>query len=232
MYCFVTHTFIRMYLLSWWVVFSLCFPTHRDTFGDNMSEEKKSRWFNLLLYPDNPAHNLAIIQLQTTKYMACGICHNQDCYTDDSESHSAGELKKAHFHFILRCKNPRYKSGVAKELGIEVRFIDETASIKGSAKYLLHFGDDSKYQYSPDDLVGCLKGEVFKILSADDKPSETECYFMVRDFINTFDKVVDVPIVFDYCAYNGIYSFARRNLGVIRELCYSHNAKVCRAPRI
>ena len=81
-----------------------------------MSDEKRSRWFNLLLYPDNPAHNLAIMQLQTTKYMACGICHNQDCYTEDTESHSTGELKKAHFHFILRCKNPRYKSGVAKEL--------------------------------------------------------------------------------------------------------------------
>lgn len=197
-----------------------------------MNDEKKSRWFNLLLFPDNPQHNLAIMQLQTTKYMACGICHNMDCYESDSETHSAGEIKKAHFHFILRCKNPRYKSGIAKELDIEPRFIDETASIKGSAKYLLHFGDDTKYQYSPDDLVGCLKGEVIKILSADDKPSETECYFLVRDYINSFEKFVDVPMVFDYCAYNGVYAFARRNLGVIRELCFSHNAKVCKAPRI
>lgn len=54
---------------------------------DYMSEEKRSRWFNLLLYPDNPQHNLAIMQLQTTKYMACGICHNMDCYESDSETH-------------------------------------------------------------------------------------------------------------------------------------------------
>lgn len=197
-----------------------------------MSDEKKSRWFNLLLYPDNPQHNLAIMQLQTTKYMACGICHNMDCYESDSETHTAGELKKAHFHFILRCKNPRYKSGVAKELDIEPRFIDETSSLQASASYLLHYGDDTKYQYDASELVGCLKGEIIKYINSADKPSETECYYFVRDYVNSFNKIIDVPTVFDFCADNGIFAFGRRNIGLIRELVYAHNAKYCNAPRI
>ena len=185
---------------------------------DYMSEEKRSRWFNLLLYPDNPQHNLAIMQLQTTKYMACGICHNMDCYESDSETHSAGELKKAHIHFILRCKNPRYKSGIAKELDIEPRFIDETSSIKGSAQYLLHFGDESKYQYSPDDLVGNLKGDVLKLIENDEKISS--------------HRRVSVRDIGVFLATNGGYKYFKCNFNICRELMYEHNEKYCNAPKI
>ena len=188
-------------------------------------KDNKSRWFNLLLYPDNPQHDLLIMELQTAKYKACGICHNMDCYEEDTEKHKVGELKKVHFHFIVKFDNPRYRSGVAKAFEIEERFIEPTKSIKGSSLYLLHYGDESKYQYSVDDLVGTLKGDVISQLNASDKPSETECYYMMRDFIRTCDKVVSFTAVFDYCADNGCYSFARRNIGVIRELVYEHNAR-------
>ena len=197
-----------------------------------MSDEKRSRWFNLLLYPDNPQHNLAIMQLQTTKYMACGICHNMDCYESDCETHLAGEIKKAHFHFILRCKNPRYKSGIAKELDIEPRFIDETSSLQGSAKYLLHFGDDTKYQYSPDDLVGNLKGDVLKLIENGEKISDCDFFFMLLDFLDSTHRRVTVRDVGVFLATNGGYKYFKCNFNICRELMYEHNEKYCNAPRI
>ena len=183
--------------------------------------DNKSRWFNLLLYPDNAEHNLVIMQLQTTKYMACGICHNCDCYETDTEEHKAGELKKAHFHFVLRCKNPRYKSGLAKELGIDERFIDVTSSIKGSAKYLLHFGDETKYQYSPDDLVGKLKGDILKRIDNDEKISDTDYFFMLLDYLDSQDKVLTPRDVGIFLSTNGGYKYFKCNY-----LMYEHNERI------
>ena len=46
-------------------------------------QDKRYRNFRILLYPDNPAHNLAAIRLSTAEYNAVGILHDKDIYTDD-----------------------------------------------------------------------------------------------------------------------------------------------------
>lgn len=186
-----------------------------------MTEDKnRSRLFNILLYPDNPKHNLAIIELQTVNYLACGCCHNMDVYEDGEK---AGEIKKAHYHFVVKFSNPRYKSGVAKALDIEERFIDITNSFKGSAKYLLHYGDDTKYQYSPDDLVGRLKPDVLKLL--EDKPSEAMQARYIADYIMSVNRYLTRTELFNWCLDNGYYSCYRRGLSVFDGLIYEHNEK-------
>lgn len=192
-------------------------------FGDIMSEnnEKKGRIFNLLLYPDNPKHALAIMELQTKDYLACGICHDMDCYEEDTETHKAGELKKKHFHFVVKFPNPRYKSGVAKSLDIEERFVDVTKNFKQSARYLLHFGDDDKYQYEPDKLVGRLKPDVLKLL--EDKPSETQQASLIADYIASYDGILKKTDLFYWCCNNGFYSSYRRGYSLFLDLLYEHN---------
>lgn len=187
-------------------------------------DEKKSRYFNLLLYPDNPQHNLTILELQTDKYMACGICHDSDVYEDDTDKHAKGELKKKHFHFVVKFKNPRYKSGLAKDLDIEERFIDITKSFKNSSRYLLHFGDDSKYQYNADDLVGTLRGEVIRQLD-NDKPSETETAVSIFDYIKNEDRYLKITDLYVWACQNGCYSHFRRNYSVIKDIIYEHNER-------
>lgn len=187
------------------------------------TEKQKSRIFNLLLYPDNPKHNLAICELQTSKYLACGICHNNDCYDEDTETHKAGDLKKSHFHFVVKFSNPRYKSGVAKELDIEERFVDITKNFKSSTRYLLHYGDDEKYQYSPDDLVGRLKSEVLKLL--DDKPSETQQALSIYDYIQSNSRFITKSELYLWACQNGYFSCYRRCYSVIIDILYEHNEK-------
>ena len=188
-----------------------------------LSNNLKSRWFNLLLYPDNPKHLFLIGLLQTNQYKACGCLHNNDVYEDGEHK---GELKKSHFHFIVKFDNPRYVSGVAKEFEIEERFIQVTKSIKGSAQYLLHYGLDDKFQYNVDDLVGTLKGDVVKLINSDEKITETEAYYMLTAFIDSSRRILTVRAVGDFLADNGLYSFFRRNFSIIRCLIDDNNEKI------
>lgn len=182
---------------------------------------ERSRLFNILLYPDNPEHNLTIIELQTNKYLACGCCHNMDVFCEDTESHKAGELKKKHYHFVVKFPNPRYKSGVAKELEIDERFIDITKSFKNSAKYLLHYGDDDKYQYNPNSLVGRLKPDVLKLL--EDKPSETQQAIAILDYIDSQSDFIKKTDLTRWACMNGYYSCLRRSYSLVLDWIYEHN---------
>lgn len=59
-------------------------------------QDKRYRNFRLLLYPDNPSHNLAAIRLSTAEYNAVGMLHDMDIYTDDDPERGIvkGEFEK------------------------------------------------------------------------------------------------------------------------------------------
>ena len=71
-----------------------------------------------------------------------------------------GDLKKPHIHFVVRFKNQRYASGVAKELRNKAGTVVTDATIRKCFNlykayvYLWHQNDLDKYQYNPDEVVG------------------------------------------------------------------------------
>ena len=95
----------------------------------------KSRSFCLLLYPDCKAH-INALNFVRQNYSYAAILHDKDL--DDN-----GELKKPHFHVVIRFSNPRYFSSVVKELNIEPNYIRRCFSFDKALMYLIHFGDVS-----------------------------------------------------------------------------------------
>lgn len=196
-------------------------------------ETDRDRNFRILLYPDNESHNLTIMSLKLYQYSSVGILHNQDVYHDDifdKETgdllHEKGELKKEHYHFYVKFKNPRYISGVASELGIEenlIQFADKP--FKSYCEYILHWKESGKHQYLVDELVGSLAGEAKRILL--DMPVTVQ-FCEIGDFISKYPSMLTFSTVYDFARQNGYLGAFLRNHAVVDKLIYCHNERFYR----
>ncbi|WP_454969682.1 Rep family protein [Eubacterium sp.] len=149
--------------------------------------KSKSRLLCLLLYPDeNPAHKEAL-ECLFKYYNVLAICHNQDVYLYDefdeegNLKHSAGELKKSHYHIMIQFQNARYISGVAKELDIEEHLIQKCSSFESYVVYMVHKDEPLKHQYSISDLQGTLIDKAVRVLEC--PPTKEEQFFLIQNWI-------------------------------------------------
>lgn len=198
-------------------------------------ETDRDRIFHLVLYPENPAHMLAIMQLRQYHYKSVGILHNADRYSEDEKDnetgelkHRKGDLKKEHYHFRIQFDNPRYIKGVAEELGIEsnlIRFPDDWQNLKNYTEYILHWKESGKHQYSIDDLVGSLAGEAKQKLI--DMPATMQAGEIV-DFIFSSDKYITLVEVTAFAREQGYYSCLMRNHSYFDKMIALHNERCCR----
>lgn len=179
-----------------------------------------------MLYTDNLEHNAAIWKLQNNGYDCVGIKHDKDIYTEDKFNedltikHAKGELKKKHFHFVVKFRNARFISAVAKELGIDERFVEICKSFKNSSSYLLHIGHDDKYQYDNDELIGNLVPDVLKLI---DDTSEDIRFLSLLDLLDDLDGFVSRSMFARLCVKNGLYDVFRRNSYYIYGCLSEHN---------
>lgn len=178
-------------------------------------ENERSRLWLVLLYPEDPTHVNALEYIdRNLDYV--GICHDRD--VDDD-----GNLKKAHFHVILKFPQARYRNAIVKELGIAPNYMEKMASWNKSARYLLHFGWDEKFQYSETDLIGPLAPTVLK-LTHQNKDEDSR----MLDLLALFD---DVPFFLSFtdaihlACQNGLYSEFRRAGYSMKFILDEHNAK-------
>lgn len=155
----------------------------------NRSTKSKCRLFCLVLYPDeNLAHKEAL-ECLFKYYNVLAICHNQDVYLYDefdeegNLKHSAGELKKSHYHILLQFQNARYISAVAKELNIEEHLIQKCSSFESYVLYMVHKDEPLKHQYDVMDLQGVLIDKAVRILEC--PPSKEEQFFLIQNWILT-----------------------------------------------
>lgn len=187
-----------------------------------MSDTKRYRIFNLLLYPDNEQHQKAILRLQDTEFNAVGCLHDNDKYTEDTNEHKAGEYKKQHYHFVVKFKNNRTKSALSKDLQIDERFIDPTCNFKNSAKYLLHIGCEDKYQYDVSDLVGSLVPDVLNLI--DDSTVEQKA-IKICHLLDGIESFVSTAAYLEIIAKNGLFSVYTRCANSFLRVLEEHNLK-------
>lgn len=122
----------------------------------SIDDNIRSRNWCLLLYPDDPTHEEAVNRL-AKGYKFVGILHDH-CLDDD------GELKKPHYHLVVRFPNPRWKVAIADELGISYNYLDPCRSLPGAYCYLVHDGLPNAYQYPHSLMFGPLYHEAIKAL--------------------------------------------------------------------
>jgi len=201
-------------------------------YSRSLDMNSKYRLWNCILWPENQAHNEAIVRL-IQEFNCVGILHNQDTFTDelatdedeeftiDGELLKNGDSVKPHYHFIIRFPNARYRTALAKELGVEFRRFEPTGNWYASAKYLLHIGSPEKYQYDIEDLVGNLKADVIKLI--DDIPIE-EKYISVINWIDENKRYVNNIQLQRYCISQNLFGVLRSCYKFLTDYLASHNS--------
>jgi hypothetical protein len=193
-----------------------------------LADDVRQRIFLVLLYPDNAEHLQVIYQL-TNYYKCVGIKHDKDVYQDDIFDtdgkliHKKGDLKKPHYHFVIEYDNPRYRNGVAKDLGIDVRFVQLAENFIASKEYLLHRKQPEKYQYNLDELVGCLSGKLIKKLT--EMTEETQMQLLVA-YIDHAHEGLSMRELYDYAIKHGCFPTYRRCYSILTEFVFLHNGRL------
>lgn len=143
-----------------------------------MTQARKRHWA-LIAYPESMPENWE--QLLTETGLECCISplHDRDLKEDDS-----GELKKPHYHIIVKYRGPTSPS-IVKELAgkINAPTWKPVESLRGAVRYQTHKDNPEKAQYQESDIK-CLNG--FELYGITDLTSSElrELSFRCQDLIN------------------------------------------------
>lgn len=173
----------------------------------------KSRNLAIVLYPESQSEQIAEIQ---KNYSFVGCLHDRDA--DEN-----GEMKKPHWHFVIRFKQARWSSAVAAELGIEDHF-ESVKNLDGAIRYLTHEDSPDKFRYDVDsDLKFSEDNKVMVKKAFSVGSSEDERALLILDYIDSCRTAVSLASVYRYAMSIGIYSDLRR-MGVLAiRLIDEHN---------
>lgn len=191
-----------------------------------MSNDKyRGRVHMLLLYPDNEQHLDALYKLAQSYDYAC-ILHDKDTWTAEDEKknpeHIAGELKKPHFHAVVRTSNATWNTALCKDLGIETKFCEQAKNIDNALQYLIHYNDTDKAQYIINDVTGPLRTKLIESINKVEK-SEGEKVVELITFINEYKGKLTITEFASYCAQNGYWAEFRRSGAIFCKIIEEHN---------
>lgn len=179
------------------------------------SNKGNSRIWNILLYPDAPTQANAIELLSSGSYSSVGILHDKD--VDEK-----GELKKPHYHFVVKFLNQRSRTAVAADLGIEQNYLEPCRDFKNSVTYLLHKNQPDKYQYDIEEAFGSLKPALAKLMDDD---TEDEKALRILDILDGIEGTVKYSAFIRMCAEKGLWSDLRRGGYIFVQAVKEHNEK-------
>lgn len=196
---------------------------------------KNKRFYNfsIVIYEDDENFSTQKFNLnQEGDVIFCR--HDHDVFEEDvlnedgTTKHESGEIKKPHFHYVLKLKNACTISSLAKRTGIPENMIEPVKkSLNGCLRYLIHFGSDNKYQYSVDDVESNSDKLLRKFLDLVSKDTpEVDKVITIQDFIENCNTYVDLGILMKFVQKENIWDAFRRNYMIIRDLVNNHNAMI------
>lgn len=164
----------------------------------------RSRRFCVLLYVDNEKHKQVIENIMNM-YDYAIILHDKD-YNEN------GEIKKPHYHAIIQTKNAVWNTALSLKIGIELNLIQNCRNLELALNYLIHFNDDSKYQYDINEVSGSLKSKLEKQI-INDGVSEDDKVLMFIEYLNNTNDF-SLKSMVKFACDNGYYDVFRRS-GII-----------------
>ena len=175
----------------------------------------RARNFNLVLYDEDETHRRALEYIEKNCDYA-KILHDRDVNPD------TGEIKKPHYHVVIRFQNAKWNTSLASDLGIGENYIEESRNLKRSLLYLIHYYDEDKFQYSVEDVEGSLKKRLLEIIKNDDK-TESEKVIELLNYIDDCDYEIDLSAFIRYVASIGYWDIFRRSPYVFEKYIIKHN---------
>lgn len=185
---------------------------------DKKSLIEFNRNFFILLYPDNEEHVKVLENIKLLYESYAFILHDKDTYDDTDD------IKKEHWHVVLKFKNQRYRTAVASELNLDIRFI-KGCSLDKSLEYLIHFNNEDKFQYSIDEVQGSLLPYLKKLIKSSGK-DESERVLDLFNYIDSTTTAVRIADFARYCAMNGYWDVYRRSALIFKDYIKEHNSSL------
>lgn len=185
-----------------------------------MSDPNKyrDRKFCAVLYPDDDSHREAIEKLKAGGYNFAAILHDKDVYKDGEH---AGELKKPHWHIVLRFKNAVWNTAIAKELGITPNYLEACKDVDSSLLYLVHYGNEEKAQYDYEEVFGPLKLKLATLLADTDEGTRA---LNIVEIVEKSPGPIGFSELIKKAVAAGLYADLRRMgtfaVGLVREHNY------------
>mgnify|MGYP001152067238 CR=1 FL=1 len=183
----------------------------------------KKRYYNFtfVIYEDDEDFESQMLAIKQTQE-SIWIRHDQDI------NEETGEPKKPHYHVVMKLKVNCTISALSKKIGVKENMIEPVKkSLNGCLKYLIHYGDDNKYNYSPDDVLANsdkLKNRFLELVTKD--IPEGEKVLSIYEFINSINKPINVNVLFKYVQKHNLWDAYRRNYAIIKDLTYQHNGEI------
>ncbi len=190
------------------------------------SKAARSRQYCLILYEDDKSHMKALATIQK-RFCHAMIRHDMDTYENDVYKdgeivNKAGEIKKPHYHVIIKFENARFKSALAKELEIEENYIQVCSNVRSQLLYLIHFRDYDKYLYSVDEVTGQLKEDLILAIAKEEK-DENKRVQDIYNWINKQGKPLSVTKLSKWCYENGYWDVFRRASSIFFRILDEYN---------
>lgn len=179
------------------------------------TEKFRDRKFCLLLYPLEDETHKNAIDIVKRSYDYAMITH-------DSDLDEEGNLKKSHTHLVIRFNNPVWNSALAKDLGIEINYIQKCRSLERSLLYLVHYNEPDKFQYDTRKVQGNLKQKLLNYIKNSGK-DESEKVLDLLDYIDNYVGCLDEQDFVRYVATNGMYDIYRRSTVTFIRALQKHN---------
>lgn len=177
-------------------------------------KDGRSRTWMLLLYPDNPEH-LQVIEskLSDLDWNYAGRVHDMDDV-------------KAHHHVVVIFKDGRKNADIAKDLGIDKRFVRAWDRQKKAFRYLCHKDNPEKYQYSPEGIYGTMAEKAVAACAKGNDLSEKQSINEILNMLDEIDGYVSYRYFINLVNERGCFSVFRR-MGIIgTRLLDEHNRRV------
>lgn len=181
---------------------------------------KRVRNYLGIIYEDDENFDKQYFNLSQEKE-SIWIRHDKDI------NEETGELKKPHYHFLIQLKNACTLSSMAKRLEVNENFLEYVKNVNSSLKYLIHYKDDNKFNYNPEEVQSNsekLKRRFLDLVSKD--TPETDKVVAIYEFIQSQSGYIDANILFKYAVKNNIWDAYRRNYAIIKDLVNNHNGKI------
>lgn len=193
------------------------------TGGIYMRGVMRSRNIAFVLYPEDKTHEMALNILRQSPLQWCAILHDKD--------YENGNLKKAHWHGLIRFSNAQTLAGVASRLGVAVNYLQSCSDAVSYCQYLCHCGDLDKFQYPDTDIFGPFSDSARSyVLQARNcqqivRISESEAFGEILQFISDFDGLLEFKTLCAWAVSVNLWGYFRQNFSIVRELVREHNAE-------
>ena len=120
--------------------------------------------------------------------------------------------------------SPRYRSGLAKELNIDKRFIEPLNKLDDGLLYLIHFNAKDKYQYDINSVFGSLVPRLENlVIDGKDGRDDVEKLEDLVFFIERYEGPLKTSVFMRYCIRSRQNDVYRKYMFSFHKMIDEHN---------